>query len=171
MFPLQHFLFAFLPACAYVLTRDRERPSAQLVGIVAFGSQFPDLIDKPLFHEVVVLPSGRVGTHSLPIAIPIALAVMWYALETDRPRAGAAFVFAYATRIVGDVYRVLLLPGRGIPSDLFWPFLDPVQRSVIPYWAGPRLLFVHAWTVFSAAVLLVTGYLLLQDIAKQRESF
>lgn len=171
MFPVQHFLVVFLPVCAYVLVRDRELPSLPLVGVVGFGSQFPDLVDKPLFHESLVLPSGRVGTHSLPIAIPIAIAVMWYAVKTDRPRGGAVFVFAYAAHIFGDVYHVLLLPNRGIPSDLFWPFLRPVERPVVPFWAGPELIVVHAWTVFSGIVLLITGYFLLRDIAEQSGLF
>lgn len=167
MFPHGHFLIAFLPVCAYVILRDRQLPSPQLVGIVLFGSQFPDLIDKPLYHEAIVTPSGRVGIHSLPFAIPIAVAVLWYASRTDRPRAGIVFVFAYATHILGDVYRALLAPNRGVPSDLFWPFLAPVERPLVPFWAGPELLFVHLWTIVSIGILAITGVLLVRDVAKQ----
>jgi len=167
VFPHGHFLVAFLPIVAYVLLRDRQLPSLQLVGIVAFGSQFPDLIDKPLYHESIVTPSGRVGVHSLPIAIPIAVAVLWYAFRTDRPRAGLVFVFAYATHILGDVYHALLAPSRGIPPDLFWPFFDPVERPLQPFWAGPELLFVHLWTVFSVVVLAIAGVFLVRDVATQ----
>lgn len=167
MFPPGHFLVAFLPVFVYVLLKDRQLPSLQLAGIVTFGSQFPDLIDKPLYHESIVTPSGRVGTHSLPIAIPIALAVLWYAYRTDRPRAGLAFVFAYATHILGDVYKTLLAPDRGIPPDLFWPLVEPIERPFRPFWAGPELLFVHLWTLISIIVLAFAGIFLLRDVAKQ----
>lgn len=167
MFPLGHFVVAFLPVLAYVLSRDRQLPSMQLTGIAAFGSQFPDLIDKPLYHESVVTPSGRVGTHSLPVAIPIALAVLWYAYRTDRPRAGVVFVFAYATHIFGDVYRALLAPDRRIPSDLLWPFVEPIERPFRPFWAGPDLLFVHLWTLVSIVSLAIAGVFLVWDVARQ----
>jgi membrane-bound metal-dependent hydrolase YbcI (DUF457 family) len=167
VFPPGHFLVAVLPVGVYLLLRDRQLPSPQLVGIAAFASQFPDLIDKPLYHESIVTPSGRVGTHSLPIAIPIAIAVCWYAYRTDRPRAGAVFVFAYATHIVGDVYKALLAPNRGIPSDLFWPFVEPIERPLRPFWAGPELLFVHLWTLVSIVILAIAGVFLLRDVAKQ----
>ena len=167
MFPPGHFLVAFLPVCAYVLLRDRALPSLSLVAVVFFGSQFPDLIDKPLFHESIVTTAGRVGAHSLPIAIPIALLAMWYALYTDRPRLGVAFVYAYLSHILGDFYRYLLHPEWGIPPELFWPFTQPGPRLLRPSWAGPELLFVHLWTVISICILLVAGLVLIRDVAIQ----
>lgn len=167
MLPHGHLLVALLPVCAYVLVRDRALPSLPLVGIVFFGSQFPDLIDKPLFHESAIPLGGRIGTHSLPVAIPIGLAVLWYAVYTDRPRAGLVFVFAYGSHIIGDFRRSLFDPNRPFPPELLWPLANPGPKSLRPPWGGPESLFVHLWTVFSITILLLAGLLLIRDIAQQ----
>jgi hypothetical protein len=169
MFPAGHLLFALVPVCVYVVLRDRQLPSPHLIAVVGFGSQFPDLIDKPLHLESHVIVSGRVGTHSLPIAIPIALAVIWYARKTERFRGGLAFVFAYGTHIYGDVRHTLFSPDRNISPDLFWPLTEPVPRPETPFWAGPDLLYVHVWTVVSITAISIAGILLLRDIAHQSD--
>lgn len=169
MFPIGHFLFAFLPICAYVVVRDRKRPTLQIVAIAFFGSQFPDLIDKPLYHEArsLITASGRAGAHSLPIAILISLVVIWYAGATDRPRAGFVFVFAYGSHILGDYYQILLDPNTSLPPNLWWPLAEPLPMEVTPGWAGPELINVHLWTVFSVVVLLIAGVVVISDVVLQ----
>jgi len=149
--------------------RDREIPSVQVVAITFFGSQFPDLIDKPLYHEagVIITASGRAGIHSIPIAIPISLAAIWYAVDTDRPRFGFIFAFAYASHIVGDYYRILFDPSESLPPNLWWPFADPLPATITPGWAGPEMINVHLWTIFSVVVLLIAGILIISDVVLQ----
>jgi hypothetical protein len=63
----------FVPVFAYVLVRNRGLPSRALSFAVFVGSQFPDLVDKPLAQELVVIPSGRVFVHSLLFAVLISV--------------------------------------------------------------------------------------------------
>jgi membrane-bound metal-dependent hydrolase YbcI (DUF457 family) len=166
MLPAEHLAVAAIPVVAYVLLRDRRPPAPRLLGIVFVGSQFPELIDKPLAHQFHILPSGRVFVHSLPIAIPIVCVVGWYAWQTHRLRAGAAFSFAYLSHIVADNWEALSPPEPMLPSDLLWPLQPPIPRPVVPGWAGANGINVRLWTLFSVVVLCITVYYVFQDVAE-----
>jgi membrane-bound metal-dependent hydrolase YbcI (DUF457 family) len=163
--PIEHFIVAFLPAFAYVVVRDQGLPSRALSFVVFVGSQFPDIVDKPLAHVLVIIPSGRVFMHSLPFAIPISAIVLAYGWWTDRPRVAGGFVFAYLLHLFGDNRRVLL--EGSIPPDLLWPFVAPKPRPVVPYWAGVNGINLYLWTVFSVVVLSVTVVVVGRDVAIQ----
>jgi len=161
--PHEHVLVAFLPVCAYVLVRDRRLPSRQLVVVVFVGSQFPDLVDKPLAHQLGVIPSGRVFMHSLPFALPLSVLAIVYAWYTDRLRLGVAFAFAYLSHLLADHYRALLGTDPYVPDALLWPLVS-VPQSGVPHWAGTDQIWLHLWTVFSVVVLGVSLYLFVRDI-------
>jgi hypothetical protein len=164
MLPIEHFVVAFLPVSAYVLGRDRRLPIPGLVAIVFVGSQFPDLIDKPLAYQFGLIPSGRVFMHSLPIAGPFLTIIMLYGWYTGRPRVTSAFVFAHLSHLFADNYRALLQPNPSVPSDLFWPITQPIPRSAVPGWAGVGGINVRLWTVFSIVVLCIFGYIAIADV-------
>jgi len=134
----------------------------------AVGSQFPDLVDKPLAHQFGVLPSGRVFMHSLPFALPIAAGVLAYGQYTERPRVAGAFVDAYLSHLVGDTYRSVL--AGQVPPDLLWPFVAAQSRPTVPFWAGIDGINVRLWTAFSAVVLGVTLLVVTWDIRRQVRS-
>ncbi|GAA0729866.1 membrane-bound metal-dependent hydrolase YbcI (DUF457 family) [Halorubrum trapanicum] len=165
MFPHEHLLVALLPVVAYVAVRDRHLPTRGVTFAAAVGSQFPDLVDKPLAHQFGVLPSGRVFIHSLPFAFPIAVAVLAYGHYTERPRVAGAFVAAYLSHLVGDTYQILL--AGQVPPDLLWPFVAAQPRPVVPFWAGVDGINVRLWTAFSAVVLGVTLVVIGRDIRRQ----
>lgn len=165
MFPHEHLLVALFPILAYVGVRDRQFPTRGVVFAMVIGSQFPDLVDKPLAHQFGVLPSGRVFMHSLPFAIPIALCVVAYGWQTDRRRVAGAFVISYFLHLLGDTYHALLT-GR-IPPDLFWPFVTAQPRPTVPFWAGANGINIQLWTVFSAALLAVSFVVVTLDIRTQ----
>jgi membrane-bound metal-dependent hydrolase YbcI (DUF457 family) len=165
VFPHEHLLVALLPVAVYVAVRDRRLPARAVVFATAVGSQFPDLVDKPLAHQFGVLPSGRVFVHSLPFAFPIASVVLAYGYRTERPRVAGAFAAAYLLHVIGDTYR-RLLTGE-IPPDLLWPFAAAQPRPTVPFWAGVDGINVRLWTGFSAVVLGVTLLVVLRDIRQQ----
>jgi len=152
---------------AFVVVRDRRLPSSRFVAVVFLGSQFPDLIDKPLAYHVGVIPTGRVFMHSLPIALPFVFVIVLYGWKTDRLRFGLAFAFGYLSHLLADNYTAFLGPNPHIPPDLLWPFVPPKPRPAIPYWAGPGEISLHLWTVFSLVVLSVTAYALIVDLREQ----
>ncbi|RLM49985.1 metal-dependent hydrolase [Halorubrum sp. Atlit-28R] len=165
MFPHEHLLVALLPIVVYVGIRDRQLPTRGVVFVTSIGSQFPDLIDKPLAHQFGVLPSGRVFIHSLPFAIPIAGCILVYGWQTDRLRVAGAFVVAYLLHVLGDTYQVLRT-GK-IPADLLWPFVAAQARPEVPFWAGVDGVNVRLWTAFSVAVLVVTLGVVVRDLWRQ----
>jgi len=162
--PIEHFVVAVVPVVGYVVVRDREFPGAWLVLVAFLGSQFPDLVDKPLAHVLFVLPSGRVFMHSLPFAVPLSLLVIGYARQTGRLRTGGVFVFAYVSHLAADNYRALTGAGAHVPADLLWPFVPPTPRPPVPYWAGPNSINLHLWSLFSVATLALVAYVLVLDV-------
>jgi len=155
-----HVLLVALPVFLYVAWRDRRLPSAKLMGIAFLASQFPDFVDKPLAHLFFLIPSGRVFLHSLPFALPIVLAVAFLAWKTNRTRSGMTFAFGYLSHIAMDSIWAVTSSQPRLPSDLFWPFLSPVQRPVVPMWVGPDLVVLKLWTVYSVLMLAATLYLM-----------
>jgi membrane-bound metal-dependent hydrolase YbcI (DUF457 family) len=167
MLPIEHFIVALLPIAVVATLLERRLPTPRFVGVVFVGSQLPDLVDKPLAHYLFMLPSGRVGLHSFPIAILLFGVVAAYGWRTDRLRLSAAFIIAHTSHILADNYRPLFASPPSIPPDILWPFTDPTPRSAIPGWAGPNLINVRLWTLFSVVVLAVLGYVLIQDIRRE----
>jgi membrane-bound metal-dependent hydrolase YbcI (DUF457 family) len=167
MLPIEHAIVAIVPVVAYVFVRDRRPPTPRLLGIAFVGSQFPDLIDKPLAHQFHLLPSGRVFVHSLPIAIPILCLVGWYAWRTGRPRAGGVFGFAYLSHIVADNRAALSPPDPTLSNDMLWPLRPATARPAVPHWAGVNSINIRLWTLFSVVVLFVSAYYLYRDVEEQ----
>ena len=164
--PIEHFIIALLPVAVYALLRDRHLPSLQLVAVTFFGSQFPDLIDKPLAHELYLIPSGRVFMHSLPFAIPLSIIVIAYGIQTERIRLAVAFVFAHLSHLIADNQQ-LLPPDPQVSPDLLWPLKPIVAGSRIPHWAGEGAVNLHLWTAFSVVVLALMAYILVVDLKTQ----
>jgi hypothetical protein len=165
--PPGHFLVAFGPVFAYVVFRDRRRPSMGLVWIVVLGSQWPDLIDKPLANYTDLIPTGRVFMHSLPVALPVSMVALAYAKRTGRDRAGYAFVFAYLLHLVGDNYPGFLESSPRAWWDLLWPLTPAKARPEVPYWAGPDQSYVNVWTGIALVILSVAVAALVRDVHRQ----
>lgn len=125
MQPTTHVLIGISVVVAYGLLRYRRLPSWQLLFVAMFASLLPDLVDKPLAWTVGFMPSGRAGLHSLPIAVPIIVAVLVVALNTDRLAHGVAFAWGYLAHIAADFRSVLTLgPEYYYFPNLFWPLLE-----------------------------------------------
>ena len=165
MLPHEHLIVAALPVLSYILLRHRRFPSKAMIFVVFVGSQFPDLVDKPLAYSLMIIPSGRVFLHSLPFAIPISIFVMIYGIETNRPALSSGFVYAYLSHILVDV-RQSLFAGQ-LPQNLLWPFVDTLPASSVPPWAGSGNINVTLWITFSVLVLSGTAIIILRDILFQ----
>lgn len=126
MWPWEHAAVAYL---TYSILRRAVggRSTGWEALAVVFGSQFPDLVDKPMGWVVGVFPSGQSVAHSLLVAVPLSVTLV--AVGTGRRRGTdqasgfvvAAFVVGYLSHIPGDVLYPKLL-GRGLNTDfLLWP--------------------------------------------------
>lgn len=158
--PLETFILALLPVVAFVFIRYRRLPTRPMLFVVFIGSQFPDLIDKPL-ELARVVPWGRTGMHSLPFAIPVVVLVLAYARATDRMHLGVGFVFAYSVHWLTD-WLPKFTQGT-IPPSIFWPFTT-VSKSPGAWWGGPGQIFLILWSSISLVLLGVVFTLLMKDI-------
>lgn len=124
MMPLGHAAVGYLLYAAYAVRRRFDPHSGPLLAVL-FGTQFPDLVDKPLGWTFGVLPSGRSLAHSLITAALVVALVLYAARRHDRWYWGTAFSIGYLSHLAADSVMPAL---RGRPdrlTNLGWPLLPP----------------------------------------------
>ncbi|PSQ17916.1 hypothetical protein BRC99_00275 [Halobacteriales archaeon QS_7_69_60] len=77
MLPWGHLAVGYLAYSLAVRGRTGGPPAGLATAALAVGTQFPDLIDKPLVAWVSLLPSGRSLGHSLLFAAACGVG-LWY---------------------------------------------------------------------------------------------
>jgi hypothetical protein len=140
MWPWEHLAVGYL--CYSLLVRARgERPGGREALAVAVGSQFPDLVDKPLGWVVgVTSTTGLTPTHSLFVAVPLSALVVLVGRWQGAGRVGLAFAVGYLSHLSADaLYPVLL--GEGLFTwFLFWPLTPVPTHGTAPPLATVRSL-------------------------------
>lgn len=108
---------------------------------LAVGTQFPDLVDKPLAWGLGVLPAGRTLAHSLLFVVPLVVCCLAVSRYFGRTEVGLAFGVGIGTHILADVLPALWDPGTP-PQMLLWPILAlPESEHGVP---GITALFLDA---------------------------
>lgn len=124
MWPWGHLGVAYLLYSLCARGRTRRPPRPEPVLAVVLGSQFPDLVDKPLAWGLGVLPGGRTLAHSLLVAG--AVIGVGYAVASARRRVETATAFAigYLSHLAADLPPRVFL-GYPFGSEfLLWPLLS-----------------------------------------------
>ena len=122
MYPWTHLAGGYLVVSLLWRLRGHRVDGAVALA-AAVGTQFPDLVDKPLAWGVGVLPAGRSLTHSLFTATAVSVGVLYVAARYDRPSTGRAFVVGYGSHLVGDVIPKLPAGDFDSLTFLLWPLL------------------------------------------------
>lgn len=131
MWPWEHLAVGYLVHSLLIRARTGSPPAGMEVLALAVGTQFPDLIDKPLAWELGVLPSGTTLMHSLFTALPVSALALILTARRGTPRLGIAFAVGYLLHLPADVVYPVLY-GNGLWIEfLVWP-LVPVQQGYIP---------------------------------------
>lgn len=154
MLPLGHLCLAYLLYVGYAAVRSRRLPARWALLPVAAGSQFPDVIDKPLSYWELI-PSGRSLAHSLFTFVIVCL-VVWRIAEHLRNRwpaknwreklramTPAAFTVGYCSHLLGDSYTFFLAGDLWSARFLLYPIYQvtyAVDTEVAP-WA--RLVSIY----------------------------
>ncbi|MFC6717158.1 metal-dependent hydrolase [Natrialbaceae archaeon GCM10025810] len=127
MWPWGHLAVAYLLYSVYAARRYDRAPRALPAIAVAIGSQFPDLIDKPLAWTFDVLPGGRTLSHSLLFAAALVLVVFVAVRRFDRvdPTVAFAFVIGHVVHLLADIPPSTLRGDFTGTTYFFWP--------VVPY--------------------------------------
>ena len=130
MWPWGHLAVGYLLYSTYIHWSSRRSPDGIATLFVALGTQFPDLIDKPLAWTLHVIPSGRSLAHSLYAFTLVSLLVAWVAKHYGRPQIGPAFALGYASHLVADGITPLLAGDLSKLTYLGWPLLPPPDYGV-----------------------------------------
>ena len=120
MWPWEHLAVGYLCYSVYSHLRG-ARPRGDAVVVLAFATQAPDLVDKPLAWSLSVLPSGQSLAHSLLTAAPLSAGVLALSARANRTDVGVAFALGYLSHLAGDVVYPALLGGPANVAFLAWP--------------------------------------------------
>lgn len=132
MWPWEHLAFGYV---CYVLGRrglDGRAPSDREAIVLAFGTQLPDLVDKPLAWELGLLPSGVSLAHSILVAVPVTAAVVVITRRRGAGPVGTALGVGWFSHIAGDGLYPLLTGGGVSPGYMLWP-LVPAGSGTEPF--------------------------------------
>ena len=121
MLPWGHLAVGYLAYSLAVRVRSGGPPAGLAVAALAVGTQFPDLIDKPLIAWVSLLPSGRSLGHSLLFAAACGVGLWYLGRRFDRPDVASAFLFGQLAHVVADALPAVLAGRWSELGFLFWP--------------------------------------------------
>jgi hypothetical protein len=138
MWPWEHLACGYLAFSLLTRAVDGERPTGRQTLAVVVGTQFPDLVDKPLGWGTTLLPSGISLAHSLLFAVPVSVAVILIARRAGAGGVGWAFAVGYLAHLPGDIVYPMALGGPPRLAFLLWPLL-PATAS------PPVSISGHVW--------------------------
>lgn len=123
MMPWSHLGIGYFVYSLYARVRTGETPQGGPTLALVFGTQFPDLLDKPLNWWFAILDGRGIG-HSLLVMVPFCLVIYLAARQQDRGQLGVAFGVGVLTHLPGDALLALIAGNfRGEVSYLLWPVL------------------------------------------------
>jgi hypothetical protein len=108
---------------------------------LALGTQFPDLVDKPLSWSLGLLPSGHSLAHSVFVALPTSALAVTVAWVLGWRRVGAAFALGYLSHLPADVFYPALVGGEPNYGVFLWPVVStPVSETSVGFMVMFRTL-------------------------------
>lgn len=129
MWPWEHLAIGYIAASLLVHVLWRRAPDAATVIAIGLGSQFPDLVDKPLAWEFGVLPSGISLAHSVFTIVTLSALVVALAWWRGYTPVGVGFAVAYALHPPMDAVHPVIY-GQPVNFDvLLWPLVSTVNDS------------------------------------------
>lgn len=141
------------------------KPGGRATVAVAAGTQFPDLIDKPLAWSLGLLPHGRSLAHSLFTALVVVAVVRFALRRRDHDAEATAFAVGYASHLVADAIHPAIRGELGELGYLAWPVVPAPTYETVPSFASqfnsanltPFFVAELALTVAVAALWLRDG--------------
>lgn len=149
MWPWGHAATGYLLYALYTHGRYDRPPKGPPTLLLLFGTQLPDLIDKPLAWTLPVLPSGRSLGHSLLLLVPLSLLVYALAVRYQNANWGIAFAIGVLSHAVVDVLPPAVRGEFAYTTSLVWPLLPPP-----PYDERGRTIVGHFLAIEPAPLLM-----------------
>ncbi len=130
MWPWEHLAVGYV--CYSLLSHAAgKRPRGWPVVALAIGTQFPDLVDKPLGWILGILPSGQSLAHSLLVAAPVVATVVLVGSLLGVRDSAVAFGVGYLSHLPADVAYPAFIGGSIRPGILFWPVVPAADSGTV----------------------------------------
>jgi membrane-bound metal-dependent hydrolase YbcI (DUF457 family) len=129
MWPWGHLAVGYLVYSFVAHLGYRRRPGDRATLAVAIGTQFPDLVDKPLAWTLAVLPNGRSLTHSLFVALVILTILQIVLRSRGSGEIATAFGVGYLSHLATDALYPALAGDYHQLLFLAWPAVPPVEYA------------------------------------------
>ena len=164
MWPWGHLAVGYLLYSVLIHLRDRRRPTGRATIALAFGTQFPDIVDKPLAWTFGVLPNGRSLTHSLFVATFLIVALQVLLRRRNEGEVATAFNLGYLSHLFADALYPFLTGNYYAIGFLGWPVLPAVEYSTEPSFAAHlRSLTLESFVSFELGLGVFVMILWLLD--------
>ncbi|WP_266081703.1 metal-dependent hydrolase [Haladaptatus caseinilyticus] len=164
MWPWGHLATGYLLYSGYCAARSRNPPTDITVLALALGTQFPDLIDKPLAWNVGILPTGRSLTHSLLSASVILGCLYYFSYRGTRRDIWVAFAIGYLSHLIADIALPLLQGDTAYANFLLWPFLSTPPYKTAPSFTAHFTNMEFTWFfVFQLFLVVLAIYYWFRD--------
>jgi hypothetical protein len=160
MWPWGHLAVGYICFSVYCRGRSGLPPASLPALAAAFGSQFPDLVDKPLAWTFAVLPNGRSLAHSLLVAAVVLTVVVALARRVRRPLVGVGFAVGYVSHSLADALSPAIEGDVVDLGYLAWPLVPAVEyeteQSFVAHFMAlePSPMLAFELVLVVAAVLL-----------------
>lgn len=163
MWPWGHAAVGYLLYSLYSHRTYSQSPTSMAAILVGFGTQFPDLIDKPLAWSAAVLPTGRSLAHSLITASLVIVLVLIVGRQYNRSGYAVAFGIGYLSHLAADGLHPFIEGDFASLTYLTWPLLPlPVYDTDKSFLAHFLAFEFKLFTIFEfglvALALIVWWY-------------
>lgn len=152
MLPWAHAAVGYLLYSAYSRQRLRRPPVGLTVYAVGLGTQFPDLIDKPLAWSFALLPSGRSLAHSVLLLVPLLVVLRVAFRYPDQQALTTAFGIGYVSHLFADGIGAIASGDFSGLRYLLWPLMS------VP--TGEMRSFVAFFLALELTPLMLAGVVL-----------
>lgn len=161
MWPWEHLAVAYV-AVSLLARAHGRRVGHQEVVALALGSQFPDLVDKPLAWSLAVLPSGTTLAHSVFVAVPLCVLVWAVGYRHGYGWIALGFVVGYALHLPADILYGPLTVGTTLSLDpLLWPLVGKAEAGGSTGLFAEALYYVDRYRAFLSRPEAL-GYVLME---------
>lgn len=155
MWPWGHLAVGYLLYTMYTHAQFDRSPRGLPVLVLAFGTQFPDLIDKPMAWTLSLLPSGRSLVHSLLVAAAVLALVSVLAKKYDSGRLVVPFGLGYLSHLAADGVYAVSIGAYADLSYLFWPVLAVGPDESPSFLAHFMNMELTAFSILQLVLVLV----------------
>jgi len=140
MWPWGHAAVGYLLLSLWWRSEYDVPPVGRAVLAAALGTQFPDLIDKPLAWTLSVLPNGRSLGHSA-LTAALVCTVLWLVYrDSDHRRLVGAFALGYWSHLLSDAIDAVVAWDPELLTYLAYPLVRPVSldasKSFVQHFAS-----------------------------------